>query len=262
MAYLLEGKVVIVTGSSTGIGRATAIECARHGARLVLHHIGDTQAQSDIIDLKRDIESLTKGSKGTRSIDVAADITNDGAGKSIVDAAVAEFGEINGLVNNAGMCQFMDFAAVTKEQTEKHMAVNYHGTFGITQAVIKQMILQGKGGSVVSIASVCATLGSSQLTHYSATKAAVLGMTINCAVALGRHGIRFNAVSPGTVETDMNKGDLVGSKREWMESRVPLGRLGVPEDIAKPVVFFINDMAQYISGQNLIVDGASTVYYQ
>ncbi|XDG08094.1 hypothetical protein ABKA04_007709 [Annulohypoxylon sp. FPYF3050] len=240
MARLLEDKVIIITGSSTGIGRATAVECARHGARLVLHHIGDTQAKLDIINLKRDIESLTKGSKGTRSIAVAADITNDGTGKSIVDAAVAEFGEINGLVNNAGICQFMDFITVTKEQAEKHMAVNYHGTFGITQAVIKQMILQGKGGSIVSIASVCATLGSSQLTHYSATKAAVLG----------------------TVETDMNKGDLVGSKREWMESRVPLGRLGVPEDIAKPVVFFISDMAQYISGQNLIVDGASTVYYQ
>ncbi|KAI1212066.1 uncharacterized protein F4807DRAFT_450663 [Annulohypoxylon truncatum] len=262
MARLLDGKVVIITGCSTGIGRATAIECARHGAKLVLHHIGDAQAKLDIFDLKKDIEAFEKGSKEVRAIDIATNITDDGAGKRLVDAAVSAFGEVNGLVNNAGICQFTDFDAVTKDQAEKHMAVNYHGTFGITQAVVRQMIRQGKGGSIVSIASVCATVGSAQLAHYSATKAAVLGMTVSCAVAMGRHGIRFNAVSPGTVETGMNKGDLVGSKREWMESRVPLGRLGVPQDIAKPVVFFISDMAEYVSGQNLIVDGASTVYYQ
>ncbi|KAI1451779.1 NAD(P)-binding protein [Annulohypoxylon moriforme] len=233
MARLLNGKVVIITGST------------RHGAKLVLHHIGDEQARLDIIDLKKDIREFSKESNEVREIDIAADITDDEAGKSIVDAAVSAFGEVNGLVNNAGICQFKDFVAVSKSEAEKHMAVNYHGTFGITQAVVQQMILQGKGGSVVSIASVCATMGAAQLTHYSATKAAVLGM-----------------MSPGTVETTMNKEDLVGPKREWMESRVPLGRLGVPQDIARPVVFFISDMAQYVSGQNLIVDGASTVYYQ
>lgn len=165
-------------------------------------------------------------------------------------------------MHNAGIAQFAEFGAVTKQQLRKHMAVNVEGPFAISQAVVSQMIAQGQGGSVVSIASVTATVGSSQLTHYAATKAAVLGMTVSSAVSLGKYGIRFNAVSPGTVTTSINRADLVGPKRATMESRVPLGRLGTPADIAQPVVFFLSDMAQYISGHNLIVDGAATVYYQ
>lgn len=172
------------------------------------------------------------------------------------------FGEVNAIVHNAGIAQFTSFSTVSKTQLDKHMSVNFAGPFAINQAVSQQMIKQGKGGSVVSIASVCATVGSADLTHYSASKAALLGMTISCAVALGKHGIRFNAVSPGTIETALNRADLKGPKREFMTGRVPLGRLGVPTDIAGPVVFLLCDLSQYISGQNLIVDGASSVYYQ
>lgn len=142
------------------------------------------------------------------------------------------------------------------------MSVNFAAPFSISQAVVQQMITQGKGGAVVSIASITATFGSSQLTHYSPSKAAVLGMTFSCAVALGKHGIRFNALSPGTVETAMNRGDLAGPKRAIMEGRVPLGRLGTPQDIAMPAVFLMSDMARYVSGQNLLVDGAASVNYQ
>ena len=160
------------------------------------------------------------------------------------------------------MCQFENFSNVTPHQVKRHMDVNYGGQFSITQAVVQQMILQGKGGCVVSIASVTATMGSSRLAHYAATKAAVLGLNVSCAVEQGKHGIRFNCVSPGTVETAMNRQDLSGPKRTAMEERVPLGRLGVPDDIAKPVVFFLSDMAQYVSGQNLIVDGGASLFYQ
>jgi L-rhamnose 1-dehydrogenase len=179
-----------------------------------------------------------------------------------VNAAVSAFGEINSIVHNAGICQFVDFSAVTAEQIDRHMSVNFRGPFAITQAVVEQMKLQGRGGSVVSIASITATMGSSQLTHYASSKAAILGMSVSCAVALGRYGIRFNTISPGTIETSMNKADLSGLKRASMEGRVPLGRLGKPEDIAKPIVFFASDLSQYVSGQNLIVDGAASVNYQ
>jgi len=179
-----------------------------------------------------------------------------------VQAAVSSFGEINAVVHNAGVCQFVDFSAVTAEQVDRHMSINFQGPFAITQAIVEQMRLQGRGGSVISIASITATMGSAQLTHYASTKAALLGMTISCAVALGQYGIRFNTVSPGTIETSMNREDLGGPKRALMESRVPLGRLGVPEDIAKPIVFFASDLSQYVSGQNLIVDGAASVNYQ
>lgn len=138
------------------------------------------------------------------------------------------------------------------------MDVNFHGLFAVTQAVVEQMKRQppSGGGSVVCIASITATLGSSQLAHYAATKAAMLGMTTSCAVGLGKYGIQFNAVSPGTTETAMNKEDLEkGVTRKILEARVPLGRLERPEDIAKPVVFFVSDLSRYVSGQNLIVDG-------
>ncbi|KAJ3542433.1 hypothetical protein NM208_g4095 [Fusarium decemcellulare] len=260
MALLLDGKVVVVTGCSSGIGRAIAIESARHGARLVLHHIGDIQAKHDIQTLRAEVKALNPSA--IDPVDVAIDVTDPKAGEKIVETATSTYGEINVIVHNAGICQFGNFIGISKRQLDKHMEVNFGGPFAITQAVVQQMIAQGKGGSVISIASITATMGSSQLTHYSPTKAAVLGMTVSCAVALGRHGIRFNAVSPGTIETAMNKEDLAGAKRGIMENRVPIGRLGRPEDIAKPVVFLASDMAQYISGQNLLVDGGASVNYQ
>ena len=180
----------------------------------------------------------------------------------LVEAAVSAFGEVNGIVHNAGIAQFAQFPAVSERQLSRHLAVNFAAPFAINQAVAEQMVKQRKGGSVVSIASVSATVGSAELTHYSASKAALLGMNVSCAVALGKHKIRFNAVSPGTIETTLNKKDLEGGKGELMTSRVPLGRLGIPEDIAKPVVFLLSDMSQYISGQNLIVDGAASIFYQ
>ncbi|KAH7140497.1 NAD(P)-binding protein [Dactylonectria estremocensis] len=262
MAVLLKGTVVVITGCSTGIGRAIAIESARHGAKLVIHHIGDAQSNQDIQTLRTEIAAIREAESTVNTVEIAVDVTDPEAGKRIVDTAVATFGEINAIVHNAGICQFEDFIAVSKRQLDKHMEVNFSGPFAITQDIVQQMMAQGKGGAVVSIASITATLGSSQLAHYSATKAAVLGMTASCAVALGKHGIRFNAVSPGTVETAMNKADLAGSKRGAMEERVPLERLGMPEDIAKPVVFLLSDMAQYISGHNLIVDGGASVHYQ
>ena len=128
-------------------------------------------------------------------------------------------------MHNAGICQFADFTSVTLAQRDRHMSVNYSGPFAITQAIVKQMIAQGRGGSVVCISSITATLGSAQLTHYSPTKAALLGMTVSCAVALDKYGIRFNAVSPGIIETSLNKEDLQGPKRDLMTKGVPLGRL-------------------------------------
>ena len=181
---------------------------------------------------------------------------------SIVESAASTFGHLSGIVHNAGFCRFMDFEAVTAEQLDTHMSINFAGPFAITQAVVEQMKRQGSGGSVVSIASITALMGSSTLVHYGPTKAAVLGLTMNSAVALGKYGIRFNAVSPGTTETAMNAVELQGAKRGMLEAAVPLGRLGAPVDIARAVVFFLSDMSGYVTGQNLIVDGGASVNYQ
>lgn len=280
-----------ITGSSSGIGRQIAIESARHGARLVLHHIGDAGSHQDIQTLRTELADIRRqqnlqDDEQAEMVDIGLDVTELEAGKryvswfskggftvaactpltqyvgSLVELAVSSFGGIDAVVHNAAICQFVDYGAITRLQLDKHMDVNFSAPFLIGQYITDRMITQGRGGSVVSIASVTATFGSKQLTHYAATKAALLGMTASCATSFGQYGIRFNTVSPGTIETAMNKENLAGTKRAAMESRVPLGRLGRPDDIAKPVVFLLSDMAQYISGQNLIVDGASTLNYQ
>ncbi|CAG8934663.1 unnamed protein product [Penicillium salamii] len=248
-----------ITGSSSGIGRAIALECARHGANLVLHHIGDSQSAIDITTLKAEIQALLTS---PRYVDVSANLLSDETPAKIVEVAISTFGKIDGLVNNAGICQFGEFTTVSMQQLNKHLSVNLVGAYGLTQAVAGQLISQGYGGSIISIASVAASMGATRLTHYSASKAAVLGMKNSCAVELGPHGIRVNTISPGTTQTSLNAADLAGSKREIMEAKIPLRRLAVPEDIAKPVIFFLSDMSQYVSGQNLLVDGAATLFYE
>ncbi|KAF4956391.1 hypothetical protein FSARC_11593 [Fusarium sarcochroum] len=263
MSNILSGKVIAVTGCSSGIGRAIALECARQDAKLVLHYLGDAQSSKDMQSLRDELRQIqSQDAKSPQAVEIAANVALPDAGDQIVSAALSTFGAIDGIVHNAGICQFQDFLDVTRPQLATHMDVNFTGPFSITQAVVQQMIKQQSGGSVVCIASISASLGSERLTHYSSTKAAILGFSTSLAVTFGKQGIRFNCVSPGTIETSMNKQDLAGPKRLSMESRVPLGRLGVPEDIAKPVVFFLSDMAQYISGQNLVVDGGSSVFYQ
>lgn len=245
---LLRNKVVAVTGSSQGIGRAIAIACANQGAKLVLHHLGK--------GTEKDAESLQAQIPG--SITYAADLTKDSTG--LIEKTVSTHGKLDVLVNNAGICTFAPFQEVTKDLLERHMAVNFTSAFMVSQAAAKHM---KDGGSIVSIASITALLGSELLTHYSPTKSAIIGMTVSAAVALGKQGIRFNVVSPGTIETTMNKADLdIGNKRAEMAARVPLRRLGRPEDVAGAVVFFASDLAQYVSGQYLLVDGGASVSYQ
>lgn len=260
MAGLLRNKVIAITGSSSGIGRATAIACARQGASLALHHLGDSRAKVDIETLKDELRSINAGIK---FVTHASDLTNSGAASALVETAVDRLGALDVVVNNAGICKFSPFQDVTQELLQQHINVNFTAAYMLTQAAAKYMIHQGRGGSIVNIASITATLGSAQLTHYSPTKAAILGMTASVSVAMGSNNIRVNSICPGTVETSMNKADLdIGSKRQDMSSRVPLGRLGRPEDIAKAVVFFASDLSEYITGQSLLVDGGASISYQ
>jgi L-rhamnose 1-dehydrogenase len=194
---------------------------------------------------------------------VSGDLTLPKTPTSIVSEAAKKLGRLDVLINNAGICTFSDFHEVTDALLEKHMAVNFTAAYRATQAATKQMIGQGTGGSVVSIASITAVRGSSALTHYAPTKAAILGMNVACASALGTHGIRFNSICPGTIETTMNKGHLdLNGKREVMAAKAPLGRLGTPEDVAGAAVFFASDLSAYVTGQYLLVDGGASIHYE
>lgn len=260
MAGLLRNKVVAVSGSSSGIGRAVAIACAQRGARLFLHHLNTTETENDTITLKDELKSINAA---VEHFAYGADLTEKGVADTFIDKIKKDLGSVNVLVNNAGICKFSPFHAVSQTLLQRHMEVNFTAAYMLTQAVTKQIIAQRSGGSIVNIASITATLGSAQLTHYSPTKAALLGMTASCSVALGRDGIRMNSICPGTTETTMNRADLdTGNKRAEMASRVPRGRLGKPEDIAQAVVFFASDLSQYVTGQSLLVDGGASINYQ
>ena len=227
---LLLDKVIAITGSSSGIGRATALACASQGARLILHHLDIPNAETDAASLLDDLRTINAH---VQHHTFGADMTTDGAAEHLVQTAVHRLGRLDAVVNNAGICKFSRYQDVTRDLLERHMAVNFTAAYLLTQAAAKRMETQSSGGSIVNIASITATLGSAQLTHYSPTKAAILGMTASYCVALGAKGIRINSVCPGTIETTMNKADLdQGTKRAEMASRVPLCRLGQPQDLS------------------------------
>ncbi|KAF9887910.1 hypothetical protein FE257_009432 [Aspergillus nanangensis] len=269
MTTLLRNKVIVITGSSSGIGRAIALSCAQQGATLVLHHLGNPQTHQDAESLHRELQDTTAPAmldgRKTSHLMIGADLTTDDAPNRLISQTISTFGRIDTLVNNAGICQFAPAGSVTKALLAKHVDVNFTAAWLLTQAATEEMVRRnrGGGGSVVSIASITAVRGSKELAHYAPTKAALLAMSKSFAVEFGRYGIRYNCVLPGTIQTTMNEKDLaVGGKKKWMEERVPLGRLGRPEDIAGGVVFFASELSKYVSGEQLLIDGGASVYYQ
>ncbi|KII93746.1 hypothetical protein PLICRDRAFT_49763 [Plicaturopsis crispa FD-325 SS-3] len=259
---LLAGKVVVITGSSRGIGRGCALECAKHGATgLLLHYYGDPETEAEINALKVEVEGLHSH---TKAIAVPGDIGDAETSKKVVEAAVAAFGRIDVLVSNAGICPFAEFLTMPHSTWERTRQTNLDGTFFIVQAVANQMQTQTpQGGSIIGISSISALVGGEMQCHYTPTKAGILSLMQSCAVALGKYSIRANAILPGTIATDINKEDLSDvAKREGMIKRTALGRLGTPEDIAGPVVFLGSDLAKYVTGASLLVDGGLFVNLQ
>jgi L-rhamnose 1-dehydrogenase len=252
---LLQDKTVLITGASTGIGAATAIACARAGADVAINHLDDPARAQDVVD--------AIGALGRRAIAVRSDVADPAAAPAFVAAAVEAFGKVDVFVSNAGICPFHAFLDMPGETLERTMRVNLHGAYYMTQAAARQMTGQGHGGAIVAISSISALVGGEMQTHYTPTKAGVHSLMQSCAIALGRHGIRCNSVMPGTIQTDINRDDLADpEKRGYMERRIPLGRLGEPDDVAGVVVFLASDLARYVTGASLLVDGGLYVNLQ
>ncbi|WP_434212563.1 SDR family NAD(P)-dependent oxidoreductase [[Pseudomonas] boreopolis] len=252
---LLEDKVVLITGASRGIGRATAIECARQGADVALNAYHDTEAATDVVAA---IAQL-----GRRAITVEGDVADPATAPHFIQAAVDAFGKIDVLVSNAGICPFHSFLDMPVDILKRTTDVNLLGSYYMVQAAARRMVEQGHGGAIVAISSISALVGGELQTHYTPTKAGVHSLMQSCAIALGKHGIRCNSVMPGTISTDINKDDLADpAKRRRVETRVPLGRLGAPEDIAPVVAFLASDMARYVTGASVLADGGLFVNLQ
>lgn len=252
---LLENKTVLVTGASAGIGRAVAIGCARHGADVALNFLSDQPGAKSAV---AQIEAL-----GRKAVAIQGDVSEPESAADFIARAVEALGRIDAFVNNAGICPFHSFLDMPVETLERTMRVNLHGAYFMVQAAANQMVRQGDGGSIVAMSSISALVGGEYQTHYTPTKAGVLSLMQSAAIALGKYQIRCNALLPGTILTDINKEDLADpEKRRYMESRVPLGRLGAPEDLVGPTVFLASNLADYVTGAALLVDGGMFVNLQ
>ena len=252
---LLEGKTVLVTGGSTGIGRAAAIGAAEAGAHVAInYHSRDEDAAAVVAAIE---------AKGRRGLAVKGDVADPATATDFVARATDAFGKVDVMVSNAGICPFHAFLNMPVETVQRTMQVNLLGGYFMCQAAANQMVAQGHGGAIVAVSSISALVGGEYQSHYTPTKAGLHSLMQSAAIALGRHGIRCNSVLPGTILTEINKDHLADAeKRKYMEGRVPLGRLGQPDDLTGPIVFLASDMAAYVTGAALLVDGGAFVNLQ
>ncbi len=245
----LKGKVAIVTGGGTGIGRAIAIKFADEGAHVVVSG--------------RRIERLqeTVSTIGNQSVAVQADVTDETSIQQLIQAAIDHWGSVDILVNNAAVITSRTPLLDTPtEDWDVMMDINVRGIFLCCKAVLPQMIEQ-ETGSIINIASVAGQRGQPGNSPYSTTKGAVMNLTRSIAVDYGPHGIRCNSISPALVRTEMAETRLKPgddwderAAREWIPN-YPLGRIGKPEDIAHGALFLASDEASWISGIDLTMDG-------
>lgn len=252
---LLDGKKVLITGGSSGIGAACAIGAARQGADVAINYLGDRHLADAIVAAIK--------AQGRRAVALHGDVAERTTAEAFVTEATRALGGVDVFVSNAGICPFHSFLDMPAETFERTMHVNLHGAFYMVQAAANQMVLQGGGGAIIAVSSISALVGGEYQTHYTPTKAGIHSLMQSAAIALGRYGIRCNSVLPGTILTEINKDDLSDpEKRARMAARVPLGRLGEPDDLAGPIVFLASDLARYVTGAALLVDGGAFVNLQ
>ncbi|KAL4880087.1 hypothetical protein BJY04DRAFT_86592 [Aspergillus karnatakaensis] len=266
---LLTGKVAAITGGLTGIGRAIALEYLRHGAFVAVNHLGGANDEPHLESIRKDVSELlsTPNQQAKdRFITVSGDISKPETGTEFIQKTVETFGRLDIFVSNAGVCRFEEFLDVTPSLLNATITTNLTGAFYAVQAAAKQMAYNQspQGGSIIGISSISALVGGGQQTHYTPTKAGVLSLMQSTAVALGKYNIRCNALLPGTIRTQLNDEDMSDPvKREYMEGRIPLGRLGQPPDLAGPAVFLACEgLSSYVTGAQILVDGGLFVNLQ
>ncbi len=238
----LAGKATVVTGASRGIGRAIALAFAREGADILVNGRDAAAGRAVVAEI---------GALGRRAVWHAADLGKVEQARGIVAAALAAFGHLDVLVNNAGLFERKPVLELTEADWDRLLDVNLKGAFFCAQAAARAMRDRARG-VIVNVASDAAWSGGiNPCAHYAASKAGMVSITRSLAKELAPHGVRVNALAPGLITTDM--GGTAGSTLPGL--RIPLGREGTPEEVAAAVVFLASDEASYVTGANLNLSG-------
>ena len=241
-------KVAIVTGSTSGIGRTTAIALAKEGIKVVIAARRDKEGEETLRLIKE---------SGGEGMFVKTDVSNEDSVIALVQETVKMYGRLDYAFNNAGVVEDpAPFANKTSSIFDKIMAINVKGVYLSMKHEIPQMLKNG-GGAIVNTSSVYGIIGNPQLPIYVASKHAILGLTKAAALEYAKAGIRINAVAPGAIETEMMEQSIGNDKqlRQALVALHPIGRAGKPEEIANAVVWLLSDKASFVTGHTLVVDG-------
>lgn len=240
-----ERKTVLVTGASRGIGKEVALKYAENGYDIIINYVSD----------KTDVETLENEfkEKGVNCLILKADVSKQEEVQELVDKAIAKFGKIDVLVNNAGITKDNLLMRMSEEEFDKVLEINLKGTFLVTKAVTKYM-MKKRTGSIVNLSSVVGVAGNAGQCNYSASKAGIIGFTKSIAKELASRNIRANAVAPGFIETDMTS-VLPDNVKESIHNQIPLKRMGNAKEVAELIYFLGSEKSSYITGQVINIDG-------
>ena len=241
-ARLLEGRVVLVTGGNRGIGRAIVEAAVGQGAR-----VSFTYAKQDG-EAKQVVEHL-----GSSAVAFNADVRDLARSQAVVAETIERFGRLDGVVNNAGIVRDKALMMMSSQEWQEVLDTNLTGTFNICRAAIVTLMKQ-KYGRIINIASVAGIAGVAGQVNYSASKAGIIGLTRSLAKEVAGYGITVNAVAPGFVETDMIA-QMADKRREEAIKQIPLGRFGKTEEVARLVAYLLSNLAGYLTGQTIVIDG-------
>lgn len=246
----LENRIAIVTGAGQGIGRAIALGMAREGAGLVIADLDEANAGA----IKREIERV-----GGKASALYTDISNEGSVRGMIDHTLNEHGRVDILVNNAGIFPTSSVEEMAEEEWDRVIGTNLIGTFLCSRAVVSHLLTQ-RSGRIISLTSGRAFQGARHGAHYAASKAGIIAFSKSLALELAPYGITVNVICPGITDTAQPRGHQTEEQIYAQGQRIPLGRIGQPEDLAGPAIFLASDAAGFITGQTILVNGGGIMW--
>ena len=246
----LENRIAIVTGAGQGIGRAIALGMAREGAGLVIADLDEANAGA----VKREIERV-----GGKASALYTDISNEGSVRGMIDHTLNEHGHVDILVNNAGIFPTSSVEEMAEEEWDRVIGTNLIGTFLCSRAVVPHLLTQ-RSGRIISLTSGRAFQGARHGSHYAAAKAGIIGFSKSLALEIAPYGITVNVICPGITDTAQPRGHQTEEQIYAQGQRIPLGRIGQPEDLAGPAIFLASDAAGFITGQTVLANGGGIMW--